>query len=93
MTYEQAESIFISKDYLDPSMRGRQSMSPLYKLGLVYIVNKKVKVTDVGKKLVSKEIQLGDFMLDSLLKFQYPNPEEKAFLDWNTKPFINTLRL
>lgn len=93
MTYEQAESIFNSKDYQDPAMRGRNSMSPLYKLGLVYIVDNKVKVTDVGKKLVSGEIQLGDFMLDSLLKFQYPNPEESGYLTWNTKPFINTLRL
>ena len=32
-------------------------------------------------------------MLDALLKFQYPNPYEKGFQDWNTKPFINTLRL
>ena len=32
-------------------------------------------------------------MLDSLLKFQYPNPYEKGFKTWNTKPFINTLRL
>ena len=35
MTYEQAESIFNSKEYQDPAMRGRNSMAPLYKLGLV----------------------------------------------------------
>ena len=32
-------------------------------------------------------------MLESLLKFQYPHPYESGFQNWNTKPFINTLRL
>ena len=74
-------------------MRGRQSMSPLYKLGLVYIINGKVHVTDVGQKLLNEEISFSDFMLDSMLKFQYPNPYEKGYQTWNTKPFINALRL
>ena len=74
-------------------MRGRQSMSPLYKLGLVYIVEGKVNVTDTGRKLINEEISFGDFMLDALLKFQYPNPYESSYQTWNTKPFINALRL
>ncbi|MEE1048284.1 MAG: AlwI family type II restriction endonuclease [Clostridia bacterium] len=95
MTYEQARGIFDTKEYNDPPMRGRQSMAPLTKLGLVYIVgdNKTISVTDVGYKLANGEIAFADFMLDALLKFQYPNPYEKGFRDWNTKPFINTLRL
>ena len=95
MTYEQAKDIFDSKKYNDPPMRGRQSMSPLTKLGLVYIVGgeKKITVTDVGKKLANGEIDFADFMLDALLKFQYPNPYDAGFQNWNTKPFINTLRL
>lgn len=97
MTYEQALDIFETKEYEDPPMRGRQSMSPLQKLGLVYIIDdngsKVVTVTEVGKKLAAGEIEFNDFMLDSLLKFQYPNPYESGFKDWNTKPFINTLRL
>lgn len=97
MTYEQALDIFDAKDYEDPPMRGRQSMAPLQKLGLVYIVNEDgnsvVKTTEVCKKLVNGEIEFNDFMLDSLLKFQYPNPYEEGFKNWNTKPFINTLRL
>ena len=32
-------------------------------------------------------------MLAYLLKFQYPNPLMKGFSDYNTKPFINALRL
>lgn len=93
MTYEQAREIFDAKEYNDPPMRGRQSMAPLTKLGLVYIVDGKISVTDIGYKLANSEIEFADFMLEALLKFQYPNPYEAGFLDWNTKPFINTLRL
>lgn len=94
MTYEQAKEIINAKKYEGGSaMRGRQSMSPLYKLGLVYIVDGKVNITDMGKKLINEEISFGDFMLDSMLKFQYPNPYESSYKTWNTKPFINALRL
>ena len=94
MTYEQAEGIINAKNYEGgPAMRGRQSMSPLYKLGLVYIVDGRVHVTDMGQKLINGEISFGDFMLDALLKFQYPNPYENSYQTWNTKPFINALRL
>ena len=93
MSYKQAKEIFDAKEYEDPPMRGRQSMSPLVKLGLVYIVNDTVAISDVGKKLISGQIEFGSFIFDSLLKFQYPNPTEKGFRHWNTKPFINTLRL
>jgi len=95
MTYEQAKEIFDAKEYKDPAMRGRQSMSPLTKLGLVYIVgeDKVVTITDVGKKLANDEIDFSEYMLDTLLKYQYPNPYEDGFQDWNTKPFINTLSL
>ena len=93
MTYEQAKDIFVAKEYNDPPMRGRQSMSPLQKLGLVYIIDNRIHISSVGQKLANGEIEFNDFMLDSLLKFQYPNPYEKGFKTWNTKPFINTLRL
>lgn len=93
MTYEQAKSIFRAKDYLDPAMRGRQSINPLQKLGLVYIVNKKVVLSDVGRKLLNGKITWNDFILDSLLKYQLPNPTTQGYRDWNTKPFISTLRL
>lgn len=93
LTYEQAESIFNSKNYKDPDMRGRNSMSPLKKLGLVFIVNDYIKVTNVGKKLINGDILFGDFILDSMLKYQLPNPSESWSTKWNTKPFITTLRL
>lgn len=93
MTYEQAESIFRAKNYQDPAMRGRQSINPLQKLGLVYIVDRKVVLSDVGRKLTDKTITWDDFILDSLLKYQIPNPITQGYKEWDTKPFISTLRL
>ena len=93
MSYEMAESIFNAKQYTDPAMRGRQSMSPLVKLGLVYYENKIIRISDMGKKLLEGEISFEEMMLDALLKYQYPNPADTGFQRWNTKPFINALRL
>jgi len=98
MSYEMAESIIDAKRYTGGAeMRGRQSMSPLVKLGLVYyeVVDglRCVRISDVGKKLLNEEVKFDEFMLDSLLKYQYPNPSERKCQGWNTKPFINTLRL
>lgn len=97
MSYEMAESIFLAKEYNDPPMRGRQSMSPLVKLGLIYYETrgkeKIVRVSDIGRKLATGKITFEEFMLEALLKHQYPNPADSGFKTWNTKPFINTLRL
>ena len=93
MTFEQAEDIFNTKNYNDPPMRGRQSMSPLEKLGLIDRTSGKIVLTDVGNKLLNEEITYDEFMFEQLLKLQYPNKVEKEYKDWNSKPFINALRL
>lgn len=93
MTYEQAKAIFEAKQYKDPPMRGRQSMSPLEKLGLVDRSSGKIIVTDIGNKLLNEEITFDEFMFEQLLKLQYPNAIEHERLNWNSKPFVNTLRL
>ena len=93
MTYEQAKDIFDAKEYQDAPMRGRQSMSPLEKLGLVDRSSGKIILTDVGNKLLNNEITYDEFMFEQLLKLQYPNAIEKEHLSWNSKPFINVLRL
>lgn len=93
MTFEQAKNIFETKQYNDAPMRGRQSMSPLEKLGLVDRSSGKIILTDVGNKLLNNEITYDEFMFEQLLKLQYPNAIEKEHFDWNSKPFINVLRL
>ncbi len=93
ISYEDAKSIFETKEYKDPPMRGRQSMSPLEKLGLVDKSTGRVIITDVGNKLLNNEITFDEFMFEALLKLQYPNPIEKEHKNWNSKPFINALRL
>ncbi len=93
MTFEQAKDIFDTKGYQDAPMRGRQSMSPLEKLGLVDRSSGKIILTDVGNKLLNNEITYDEFMFEQLLKLQYPNAIEKEHLSWNSKPFINALRL
>ena len=93
MTYDQAREIFEAKEYSDPPMRGRQSMSPLEKLGLVDRSSGRIVLTDIGNKLLNEEITFDEFMFEQLLKLQYPNAIERERLNWNSKPFINALRL
>lgn len=95
MPYDIAISIIEAKNYVGGAeMRGRQSMSPLRKLGLVYIdTNNKVRISDIGRKLINEEITDEEFFLDSLLKIQYPNPLDDSYPDMNIKPFIGILAL
>ena len=91
---DRAREIFEAKDYEDPAMRGRQSLSPLRKLGLVrYGENEPIQILPNGEALLSGALSLSDFMLEAWLKYQYPNPADTGFQDWYTKPFIATLRL
>lgn len=95
MTFDEAQSIYTAKDYVGGgAMRGRQSMNPLKKLG--YIIaekNETIRVTDMGRKLLNGEIQFDEAILESLLKYQLPNEITEGCSDWNSKPFISTLRL
>lgn len=94
MTYDEAKSIIEAKQYVGGAeMRGRQSMNAIRKLGLVSTSSGKVAVTDLGKNLMSGQISISEFMLDSLLKYQLPNPNSPEYKRWNNKPFISALRL
>lgn len=95
MSFEIAESIIDAKGYIGGAdMRGRQSMSPLRKLGLVYVDKEnKIIISDLGNKFINEEITAEEFFLDSLLKIQYPNPLDNSYKNWNTKPFISILHL
>ena len=93
--YDIAETIFKSKHYEDPPMRGRQSMNPLKKLGFIAIKDGKIKITELGKKLVAGEIDLGDAFLRCFLKWQIPNPGNDDYSgdEYNITPYIATLHL
>lgn len=93
LTLDEAKTIFYAQNYKDAPMRGRTSFDPIEKMGLVALMDNKICVTDMGQRFLDGEIEIGDVMLSYLLKFQYPNPLMKGFKDYNTNPFVNTLRL
>ena len=92
--YEITEKAFNLKNYEDPPMRGRQSINPLKKLGFVFISNDRIVITELGKKVISSEIDIGDAFLRCFLKWQVPNPVGKDYsyaAGYNTNPLITTL--
>src|SRR3989338_8252726 len=96
ITYKQAEEIFETKSYVDPAMRGRQSLNPLEKLGLVVLKKGKITITPLGKYLLQEDYDLGEMFFRSFMKWQVPNPSStdyKKSQGYNIKPFIGTLHL
>lgn len=93
---EIVEEILKLKDYTDFSMRGRQSLNPLTKFGFVIIRDGILKITDLGRKLISSEKDAGDVFLKSFIKWQIPNPANDDFDnsgDYEIVPFVATLKL
>ena len=96
ISFEQAIEIFNKKNYKDPAMRGRTSYKPLEKMGLATLINKTIKITNLGKYLLGDDYDFGEIFFKSFLKWQYPNPVDRDFKDgnvYNLKPFILTLHL
>lgn len=96
ITFVEAEQIFNLKNYEDPAMRGRQSINPLKKLGLVAIKDGKVFITSLGKLLVKEDFDFGEMFFRSFLKWQIPNPDSRDYSYENgddIKPFIGVLHL
>ena len=96
ISLEQAREILKTKNYVDADMRGRNSYKPLEKMGLVSIIDNKIKITSLGEYLLSDDYDLGDMFFKSFLKWQYPNPIDRDFKDneiYDLKPFILTLHL
>jgi len=92
--FEKAKEMFHQKEYTDPPMRGRQSLSPLKKMGFVTLVDNKVKITKLGEIFLEEDYDFGDLLFNIFLKWQYPNPISSDFTrGYNTKPFITTLHL
>lgn len=96
ITLEQAKEIFAKKKYVDPAMRGRQSLNPLEKLGLAILEDNKIKITSLGEYLLQEDYDLGEMFFRSFIKWQVPNPSSsdyKGSEGYNIKPFIGTLHL
>lgn len=96
ISFKEAEEIFNAKNYEDPAMRGRQSINPLKKIGLVSIKDNKVYITDLGKLFLKDDFDFGEIFFRSFLKWQIPNPDNRDYSsdgDYDIKPFIGTLHL
>jgi len=96
ISFKQAEEIFNAKNYEDPAMRGRQSINPLKKIGLVAVDDGKVKITELGKLFLKDDFDFGEIFFRSFLKWQLPNPDSRDYPDngdCDIKPFIGTLHL
>ena len=93
LDFKTAKAIFESKNYTDPSMRGRTSFKPLEKFGAVAVIDGKIKITELGKWILSDEFDINKFFLKSLLKWQYSNPLDRDFKDFNIKPFVGVTEL
>ena len=76
----------------DLGLRGRTSIAPLSKMGLV--VSKqtvsKLYITNFGKKFLQKDFDMGEIFLEYFFKWTLPNPDNKGFSDknlWRMKQF------
>ena len=96
ISIREAKDIFNTKGYKDPAMRGRQSINPLKKLGLVSIKEGKIFITGLGRLLLKDDYDLGEMFFRSFIKWQIPNLDNDDYrLDsgYDIKPFIGTLHL
>jgi hypothetical protein len=98
LTWEEARWIFEEQNYVDPSMRGRQSVNPLNKLGLAIALEREgnVRITPAGRLLLADETKASEIIFAALLKLQYPNPLNRDFnatRGFNIVPMIATMRL
>ncbi|MBI3616560.1 MAG: AlwI family type II restriction endonuclease [Candidatus Omnitrophica bacterium] len=98
MPFGVAEKIFHAQRYKDPPMRGRQSANPLNKLGFAVAREGAgpIRVTELGKKLLKGDGDIGFVFFKSLLKLQFPNPWSVGFskkAGFNVAPLVATLML
>ncbi len=96
ISFEEAQEIFNTKNYEDPAMRGRLSLSPLKKIGLVIIKNNKILITDLGKLFLKDHLDIGEMFFRSFLKWQIPNLDSRDYpVDgrYNISPFVGVLHL
>lgn len=97
ISLDRARKIAKERNWLDASLRGRMSLSPLSKLGLCYVDDKKIlHMTDLGKKLSNNEIKVNEYFAQLLLKYQLPQHDKDSSYSkqkgYNIIPLIGTLQ-
>lgn len=104
MSFKQAEEIF---NFMrkrskvldgDPGFRGRTSLAPLSKMGLVASKRKigKLFITNLGNKFLGKDSDIGDIFLEYFYKWTLPNPNDNNFSlqdGFNITPFVATIKI
>ncbi len=96
LTVKEARAIFESKNYTDPSMRGRQSFNPFKKFGFVRLKDGILQITDFGEYFLSDKYDLSEVFFRSFIKWQLPNPDNTDYKlrnGYNIKPFVAILHL
>ena len=96
ISLREAVEIFRDKEYVGTHMRGRTSASPLKKFGLATFEQRKIAISEFGNLFLHRVHDTPDYFLRMLLKWQIPNPDNKAQFkpgEHDIKPFIGTLHL
>lgn len=97
VSFENAKKVFDDHDYRDPAMRGRTSFAVLKKMGLSLGSPKvPIKLTNFGHDVLDPTNDMGNLFFTYYLKWQLPNPIDKAFdekFGFDIKPFLGTLHL
>ena len=52
LSFEEAKNIFETKNYKDAAMRGRTSFKPLEKMGIAFIVDKKLQISKLKEYIL-----------------------------------------
>jgi hypothetical protein len=91
----KAREIFESKNYEDPPLRGRTSMSAIRSLGLIK-VQPQMALTKQGQLLAEGSIPLSEILLSFALKWQLPIPSHSSYKlanGFEIRPFVGMLAL
>lgn len=80
---------------VDGAGRGRTAAGILNRFGLCVALQSKgaVVITELGKKWLNGDISDENLFTKFFLKWQYPNPIESGYEDFNIKPFIGVILL
>ncbi len=81
---DQAREIAVNARFTGGlGLRARHPFSVISNLGLVSTENKRVKITDLGKRFIKGELSEDDVFMNYMLKLQGPIPGDRTFNDQN----------